>query len=222
MAKEIVDNRATERLSEVEALVFQLAAAEQQLESGYSHLGVLLEDIDKNEYWRTRHESMGSFMIYLSEKYHVGRAQLYNYRATAVALLGAGVTEKEMNTMGINKAKELARSAKTHNGTLPDEAIQTALQPKTTVKDVRRILGKALNLPPDENTDWFDLGFQFYVTAEERATLQDAISAAKHGDPPISSSLEPSAQLKQVALKWAQEFLGSHSENVVDTVAEVW
>lgn len=222
MANEIASQTAVERLNEVEALVYQLAAAEQQLESGYSHLGALLEDIDSNEYWRAGHESMGAFMIYISEKFHVGRAQLYNYRSTAVALLGAGVTEKEMNTMGINKAKELAKAAKKNQGSLPNEVIQAALDTKTTVKDVRRILFKALNAAPDEDTDWFDLGFQFYVTKEERATLQDAISAAKHGDPPISNSLEASAQLKQVALKWAQEFLGSHSQNVVDSAAEVW
>lgn len=173
-------------------------------------------DIDVNEYWRGSYESMGQFMAHISDTYNIGRAQLYNYRSTAVALLEAGVTEKEMDKMGINKAKELAKAAKKNDGHVPAKAIETALKPKTTAKDVRQVLFKALNIVPDENTNWFDLDFSSYVTEEEQKTFEDAANAARHGDPVISEKSEPHVQRKQILLKWAQNFLASYYQDVVE------
>lgn len=205
---------ATQKLSEVESLVEQLAAAEQKLEAGYAHLGLLLDDVMKNHYWEGAYESFGSFMAHLSEKYRVGRAQLYNYRSTATALLEAGIEPEEMNKMGINKARILAVTAK-QNGTVPAPMVEAALEPQITVKDVKKMMFDTLHLPPDENMEWLDLGFAFYVTDEERATFDDAMNAARHEDPPIPVDIAESSQRKQAALKIMSDYLSTHSEHVV-------
>ena len=215
MTEVLMNAEAQSKLIEVEALVSKLAEAEKQLEAGYAQLGLLLEDVVKYRYWIGSYESFGEFMMHLSTKYNVGRAQLYNYRTTATALLGAGITPDEMNTMGINKARVLADAAK-HEGHIPSKMIEAALQPQATTKDIRKILFETFNRPPDENNDWFDLGFEFYATEEQRETFNDAANAARHGDPAIPEGIADSMQRLQIALKWAQNYLATYSKDVVE------
>lgn len=202
---------ATQKLSAVESLVEQLADAEQKLEAGYAHLGLLLDDVMKQRYWEGTYESFGSFMAHLSEKYNVGRAQLYNYRHTVTKLLEAGIEPEEMNKMGINKARALARVENP-----PANVIEAALKPTVTAKQVENMLDEALHRPQREDTEWHNLQFKFYLTDEEYATLSDAANAARHGDPAIPNDVSETEQNKQIVLKWAQEYLASHSEDVVE------
>lgn len=207
----MTEELATQKLSAVENLVEQLADAEQKLEAGYAHLGLLLDDVMKQRYWEGTYESFGSFMAHLSDKYNVGRAQLYNYRHTVTKLLEAGIEPEDMNKMGINKARALA---KVENP--PASVIEAALNPTVTAKQVENMLDEALNRPPRENAEWHNLQFKFYLTDEEYATLNDAANAARHGDPSIPNDVSETEQNKQIVLKWAQEYLASHSEDVIE------
>lgn len=205
------ENLATQKLSEVESLVEILAQAEQKLEAGYAHLGLLLDDVMKQRYWEGAYESFGAFMVHLSERYKIGRAQLYNYRHTATKLLEAGIEPDEMNKMGINKARALARVENP-----PAKVVEAALKPEITAKQVEDMLDEALNRPPREDTKWHNLQFKAHFTEEEYATLNDAANAARHGDPAIPNDVAESEQSKQIVLKWAQDYLATHSEDVAE------
>lgn len=201
------------RLSEVETLLGQLATAERQLETGYGKLAYLLKDVSDNRYWVGHYISWGEYLEYLADRYRIGRAQLYSYLGAARDLEG-DASEADLTQMGIEKAKVL-RKVKNTTNTLPENALKNALDPKVTVKDLKRLLFTAANIQ-EESGEWMDLNFQFFVTPEERATLQDAINAAIHTDPVIQNTLPEPVRMKEIALRFAQEYLASHAESVVE------
>jgi hypothetical protein len=88
-----------------------------------------------------------------------------------------------------------------------------ALDPKISSKELKKLISETLKMPEDDG-DWMDLGFEFYVTPEERATIEDAIRAAEHCDPVTKKTVAESVQKKDVVLKWAMEFLGAHAGEI--------
>lgn len=205
---------AQSKIAEVEKLAAQLGEAESQLEKGYGALAFRLKDISENRYWEFSYASFGEFLKHIQEAHKLGRAQLYRYMAVARELDGV-VTEKQLTDMGISKAEELLK-AHDKNPILPADAVNQALDPTVTTKDLKEILFNADNEPEPEDGSFIDLGFSFMVTEEEKEVLQAAANAARHGDPPIDGKLKPSAQLKLIALKWAMEYLGANSGDVVE------
>lgn len=214
MTEAIINAEAQSKLAEVETLAAKLGAAEAQLEHGYGALACRLKEVSENRYWEGTYKSFGEFLTHLKDKHNVGRSQLYAYLSTARELDG-DVTEAQLSEMGISKALVL-RDAKNANSLLPADAVTKALDPAVTTKDLKKILFKA-NTPELEQGNYIDLGFEFMVTAEEASVFNAAANAARHMDPPISDTLKPSAQSKEIALRWAMEFLGSHSDQIVES-----
>jgi hypothetical protein len=215
ISETLVNAAAQSALSEVETLAAKLGAAESQLEMGYGTLAVRLFDISKNRYWDCgAYKNFGEFMSHLTEKYKIGRAQLYSYLSSARELEGA-VTEAELSQMGISKALVL-RDAVKNGDALPVNALPAALDAKVTVKALRKLLFESGNLMADEDGAWLDCGFEFIVTEEQRATLHAAANAARHTDPVTKEDIKPFAQNLDIALKWATEFLSTYSKNIVD------
>ena len=202
------ESLALNALNRVETLATLLGSAEATLERGYAGFAEALLDVQKNCYWEGEHESWGDYMRFITDKFKMGRAQLYHKVAVVRELQGV-VESQDLSDMGISKASVLADIHRA-TGTIPESAIVAAKNSTVTVKDLKQSLADALRLPDDEPGEWYDLNFAFYVTAEEKATLQDAVKAAMMGDPPISNTLKDFQQRKQVALKWAMEFLGSN------------
>ena len=64
---------------------------------------------------------------------------------------------------------------------------------------------------PEEEGDWMDCEMEFMVTAEQRATIEQAINTAMHTDPVTKSTISRSAQMLDVMIKLSMEFLGAHS-----------
>ena len=208
MTEALMNVVAAEKLQEVETLVKTLAAAEGQLEVGYAKLAFLLRDVSENRYWDGTYKSFGEFLQHLSDRYNLGKSQLYNYLSTARDL-GDGVTEEQLNQMGISKALVL-REAKNATGMIPPSALEAALDPKITVKDIKKLLYDAGTIVKPEDGTWCDLDFSCYCTDEERAEINDARKAAMRTDPPVSEALPEHMQRKEVLLRLSREFLAAY------------
>lgn len=214
MTKAIVISSNQAKLMDVESLAAKLGAAEAQLEHGYGKLAYMLKEVSEERCWEGSYESFGAFLNHLKEQHKVGRASLYSYLATAKALSG-DVNEEQLSEMGISKALVL-KAAKETNFSLPENAVEKALDPDVTVKDLKELLFAAQDGPKLDNSQWLDLNFSFYVTDDEKLVLESAANAARRIDPPIKEDLKQSAIAKEIALRWAQEFLGQYQDQVVE------
>jgi len=205
---------AQEKLAEVEKLSEKLAAAENQLEVGYAKLAFLLKEVSENRYWHGTYKNFGDFLGNLQKKFNLGKSQLYNYLSTAKEL--QQLTESELNQMGISKALVLRDVHATSGRDVPQEVVTKALDPKVTVKDLKKLLFDSGQLIQPEEGIWFDLDFSGYYTEEEIATIKDAVNAARHTDPPIDEKSAEHVQRKQIFVRIASEFLGSFADSIVE------
>lgn len=212
---ELTNMEASSKLEQVEVLAAKLGAAEEQIEVGYGQLATGLKEVADGKLWSGFYDSFQAFLLHLKTKYKLGRAQLYNYLSTARELDG-DVSADQLSQMGISKAMVL-RDAKKGGDGLAQESIAAALDPKVSVKELKELLFKAgVLLPEDATNSYFDLEFAFMVNEDEKLTLNAAISAAMHTDPPTNGDAKPSAQKKDIAMKWAMSYLSEHAENAIE------
>jgi hypothetical protein len=190
----------------------EIMNAEQGLEHGYARFASLIVRFKKTEAWRDLgYRSFDAFMEELKERYHRGRTQLYNYVGVAEKLLPL-VSEKTLNEIGISKAIELKRAVSS-GGKITESVIETARNPKTTIKELRAILQGAYNLPENERPGtWFDFGGT-YLTAEEKAAFTEACKIAMTVLE-LSKAQPEWAQRKAIMLAFAQEFTAAHAPSV--------
>jgi hypothetical protein len=211
--KRMSDSKKEEQegaLSTVEQLARQLGVAENTLERGYAQLASALLTVQENRYWEGYFESWGKYIEHITNIYNLGKAQLY-HKVAVVRELDGIVELKDLTNMGISKASVLADVARMNNGIVPNDAIAAAQDDKTTVKDLKKKVHEILNVPQPQDGEWFDLGFAFYVTPEEKQELQEAMTAAQQADPVISNTIKDFMQRKEIALRWAREFLATYS-----------
>ena len=214
MTEALVNVLAQTKLAEIDTLAAKLGAAETMLEAGYGQLAFLLKETRDNKYWIGVYDSFGDFIAHLRDTHSLGKSQLYKYMFTA-SELGGIVTPEQLSAMGISKAVALS-DIKAQDGTISDAALAAAADPKVTVKDLRKILFEENHGEVPEAGEWFDCGFEFYATDEERKLLHDAANAARHVDPVVSEKLTDFMQRKEIAVRWAREFLTTYAENMVE------
>lgn len=198
---------AQEKLAEVEQLSAKLAAAEGQLETGYAKLAFLLKEVSENRYWRGAYKNFGEFLNNLQEKFQLGKSQLYNYLSTAKELQQLG--EGDLNTMGISKALVLRDVRATSGHDVPESLVKQALDPKVTVKDLKKMLYDAGTLTKPEEGTWRDFDLSGYYTDEEWETVKSVLEIAKKVDPPIDERKTEHTQRKEIFLRMAMEFIGT-------------
>jgi hypothetical protein len=118
-------------------------------------------------------------------------------------------TKEQMQKMGITKAMQM-RAVKDYAVLFPQEVVDAALNSEITSKELKKVISTALKVPTDETDgEWMDCEFEFVVTPEQRATIEEAISAAIHTDPVIKSTISKSAQMLEVMLRLSMEYLGA-------------
>jgi hypothetical protein len=198
---------ALNALGRVESLAAKLGAAEAILETGYAEFAQALLEVREKKYWMDGHESWALYLQNISEVYHLGRTQLYHQIAVVDTLQGV-VSESDLNKMGITKAGVLAAIAK--KNTLPAEILSAALTEGTTAKDLKALEAQTFR-NVDEVGEWMDLEFAFIVTAEERAEIEAAMEMAERIDPVIPNDMKKSARNKEIALRFAREFMATYS-----------
>lgn len=207
-------------LAEINETLKSALAAEGSFQHARMRLGRLLDEAKKREYWRTwGHESFGTFVKELAEKYRIGRTQLYAYYSTAKELRDY-VSDENLEEMGISKAQELKRAVK-QTGQAPDvEIVSRALEPSVTRDDVRKLIFERYSMPKDDapKGTWKDIG-GFYVTAEERSVLDRAYDCAMRVDPPVANDIPEWQRVKEWLLRMSQDFLSTYEEAVKRGVA---
>lgn len=197
---------------QIDSLISKLLAAESNLDHGYAKLGLLLIEVSERELWRDAgYKSFDSYIKEICEKYHRGRTQIYAY-FSSVREMRPYLTEGQMNEIGISKLNVLKKATKQLGFPPNNEVIQTALDPKTTVSDVRKQIAQEHRLTEEEQQGaWFDLG-GFFVTQEEKLVLNEALQAAWRTDPVIQSTIKPEIRTKEALLRWAMEYLSTHAD----------
>jgi hypothetical protein len=195
-------------LNQVKHQAVAMAETEDECERGYAHLGWMLLEVADMQYWRVQHETFRDYLRAVAMVSKKTAGQLHQYFLT-VRDLSDTFSAAQLEAMGITKAIKL-RAAKDYAIVLPQAVVLAALDPLVTVKDLKKIISEALNAPEDDG-DWFDLGAEFYVSPEERATIEDAVRAAEHCEPATKKTISASMQRKDVVLKWCMEFLGTYS-----------
>jgi len=187
-----------------------MAEVDNQGERGYAHLGWLLLEVAEMQYWRVRYATFREYLRSIAAVSKKTPEVLQRYFLT-VRDLSDTFTAAQLEEMGISKAMKL-RQAKDYAIVLPKIIVDAALDSKITVKDLHKLISTTLRMPEEEG-DWMDLGAEFYVTSEERATIEDAMKAAEHCDPITKKTISASMQRKDIVLKWCMEFLGAHSSD---------
>ena len=211
----VSDSMAWAKLNDVDVLAAKLGAAESLLEEGYAQFASVLLDVQENLYWQLLDidgapcPSWGAYIAHIVEKFHMGKAQLYHKIAVCRQLKGV-VAEKDLTDMGISKASVLADVHRA-TGKVTAEAVAAAKRDGVTVKDLKTALAQESHLPEQESGEWLDLNMAFYVNAEEKATIQDAIQAARQMDPPVSNTIKDFQQRKEIMIRLASEFLSTYA-----------
>jgi len=194
-------------LERVQNHALEMAKAEDTCERGYAHLGWLLLEVAQMQYWRLQHDSFLDYLKSVSEISKRTPGQLRQYFLT-VRDLSENFSAEQLELMGITKAIRL-RAAKDYAIVLPAVIVNAALDPKVTVKELKKLISVTLKLPEEEG-DWMDLECEFMVTPEQRALLEQALDVARHTEPFTKSTISKSAQMLDIMTKFAQEFLGAH------------
>lgn len=210
-----IANRGT--ALEMRAQIYgQLSAAsanEIVLEQSWMTLGAMLANFSAGEYWRDLgYESFPQFMLELRDKYKRGKTQLWAYFSVAKFLLPT-IPAAQLEEMGISKAMELKKALEKSGKALPVEIIDAARQRATTIKEVRAMLGQALNLPDThEPGSWFDFD-GCYMTPDE---CKEFVGAVKMTLTLLGTKKELAehVQRKAVFMAWLQEYVGTHSAEV--------
>jgi len=205
--KEFTDGAA--RLRDVEMQASQMALAEDGLERGYAHLGMMLLEVSEMQYWRIHHDTFRGYLQSVSEQSKKTAGQLQQYFLT-VRDLSDTFNAEQLETIGITKAIKL-RTAKDYAIVLPAAVVTAALDPKVTAKELKKVISVALKLPSDDDGDWMDLEMEFMVSSEQRKFAEQVIDAAMHTDPVTKTTISKSAQMWDVFEKLGMEFLGAHS-----------
>jgi hypothetical protein len=191
----------------VEREAIALSKLDADCERGYAHLGWLLLQVASLQVWRLH---FSTFKDYLKNVATIAKKtvpQLHRYFLT-VRDLSDTFSADEMERIGITKAMQL-RTAKDYALVLPNAVIEAALDTAVSSTALKKVIATTLKMP-EADGDWFDLDAEFYVTAEERALIEDAIRAAEHCEPVTKKTISMSGQRKDIVLKWCMEFLATY------------
>lgn len=199
---------ADDALQRVAMQAGAMAAVDDQFERGYAHLGWLLLEVAELQLWRVNYATFREYLRSVAAISKKTPEALHRYFLT-VRDLSDTFTAEQLEAIGITKAMKL-RQAKDYAIVLPAAIVTAASDSKVTVKELHKLISTTLRMPEEEG-DWLNLDFEFMVSPEERATLEAAVDAALHTDPITKSNIARSAQMKDVALKFAMEFLAAHT-----------
>lgn len=212
----LVTSTAAEARQRLEEIHQQLAIAtgnEVLLERSWMRLGRMLASFKATEDWRKLgYQTFDALMEELRVKYNRGRSQLWTYM-TAYETLSPYYDAATLESLGIGKALEIKRAVKATGAALPEAVMAAAQLPTTKLKELRALIGQALNLPDDrEQGVWFDLG-GCYFTPEEKEEFTVAVQVAimQLG---IKKHVPEHIQRKEIMLAWAREFFQTWAHEV--------
>lgn len=211
MSTDLIPQSAQIPLILVERELTAIINDEGKLNRGFSRLARMLYTVKMNESWRAGGlASFGSYIKVLEDKFGRKSQQLFQYVSVAEKLLPL-VGEESLDRMGITKAIELVRQSRKSSKPIPQQLLDTALDPTKTTRDVRAMSCAVFELngvPVPEKQHFVDLG-GFYVSDEERKTFKDAIELSER-QLELPPDYPDGLRRKAVFLSWAQEILGTY------------
>lgn len=198
----------------VAEILTKIKEEEHSLASNYARLGNVLYHIRQKKYWiMWGHQSWGSYIKSVEEKFNRGRTQLFQWVSIAENLLPM-MTEEDLVEIGVSKAIEIKRVV-IETGRRPSASLITqAKDPEVGVNEIRAAVFQEIHGAPPDKGVYLDLG-GFYVSPDERAEILRAIDVAKRTDPVIQHDIPEPTQRKEVFLRFAREYLGTY-EAVVE------
>jgi hypothetical protein len=213
---------ADEVSKEMEMTVDAIRTGEVKLATSYARLGSLLMKVKERRHWLTwGFESFGKYIDDLRGKIGRQRSQLYNIVSVAERLLPS-ISESNLEKIGITRANQLNYFAK-HSGRNPAVVVwqsdtqepkrtllEVALDPTCSVEILHVAVLEELHQKGETLGTWFDIG-GFYVEADERKEINQAIELAKRVEPMIDRALPDHFQRKEVVLRWVREFVGTYA-----------
>lgn len=199
---------ANELLDKIHAQLGAAVLNETILEKSWMELGQTLLLVRDTEEWQAAgFESFAQFMMGLREKYKRGKTQLWNYLTVAESLLPT-ISALALEDMGISKAIELKRALRKTGKAIPTEIVQAATNSATSAGDIRKLLGNAFNIAPDDKSKWYDLD-GIFMTVEEREEFKETVLLTK-AEMDISPATPEHVRRKMVWFAWMQEYRATH------------
>lgn len=194
-------------ISAFETLLAGAVQDELSLDLKRTAIGLYLDKIRSTQAWKEAGwDSYGKFVAAMGEKCKRGRTSLYGWAGVARDL-AQQIPAETLAEIDMSKAKVLALTAKAIGKPLAPEIVEAAAKPETGEQDIRKMAADLYHVqePPRENMTWYDTG-GFYVTKEERATLEQADELAAAQDPPIQ---EGGSKQKEIRLRMAEECIST-------------
>ena len=164
-------------LARVDSLLDDSRATQEHLHKNFIQIGIALLEVDKSRAWTLRAKSSDQYIKDCEGRFGKGRTALYGFKSVAENLL-PHVSEQKLLEMGISKAQPLAQYIKQKGGKLPERLVNKAIDPQIGVEQFRAEIAETLHEKP-ESGKWYEFLAGFYVTPEEKAEFERAISAAK-------------------------------------------
>ena len=211
---EVVVNVAELLRQEIYTQLGKAEVEEASLDHSWMKLGVLLAAFKAKECWRELdgYVTFDEFIGELKHRYNRGRTQLYAYLGVAETL-GPIIPAETLERIGVSKAMELKRAMVKSGKQLPESLIAAAQESTTTIKELRGLVGEALNLADDRTPGtWFDFDGCFF-TKDEREEFKAAVVLTERLLE-LSKDLPDHMRRKAIFTAWMQEFVGTHAAEI--------
>lgn len=206
---------------QIEAEIAGAVDGERKLDQSWARVGALLSRFESTKGYKVLgFESFPKYLNSLREKYGRSNGQLWAYKEVAHHL-SPSISEGDLDKMGVSKAFEIARAMKIAEKPPTPELIAAALDPATTVKEVRALAHRIYDLPANEEPKgtWLDLG-GFYASADERKLLMETYELGARLLE-LSPNVPEWLKRKEVHIAMAREFHGTHMAEVYGPVQEL-
>jgi hypothetical protein len=172
--------RNQELLAAVDSLLDETRVTEDRLHRNFLEIGVAMLAVQKAKAWLARAKSWDSYVMDCGKRFGRGRTAIYSYTSVAERLL-PHMPAKQLVEIGISKAQPLAQYAKRLTGKLPENLIESAINPEVGVEEFRASIAEVQHDKPEKGK-WFDLG-GFFCTADERIEIESGLERAETIEP---------------------------------------
>lgn len=167
-------------LARVDTLLDETRATEDRLHRNFLEIGVAMLAVQRAKAWIVRARSWDSYVMDCGKRFGRGRSSLYGYTSVAERLL-PHMPAEQLIEMGISKAQPLAQYARHHDGRLPIDLVESAINPKVGADDFRAEVAKLQHGTEDKGA-WYEIP-GFFVTPEEKEEIERGFVRATEVEP---------------------------------------
>jgi len=198
--------RNEDLLAAVDSLLDETRATEDRLHRNFLEIGVAMLAVQKAKAWLARAKSWDSYVMDCGKRFGRGRTALYGYTSVAERLL-PHMPAKQLVEMGISKAQPLAQYARHHEGKLPANLVNKAIDSGVGTEEFKAAVAETQNEKP-ENGKWYQIP-GFFVTPEEKEEIERGLSRAGNVEP-LPKDCPEWLKVKITVQRLVAEFLSTY------------